>query len=38
MSLLKLFEPEESVGTLWHRLAGDVDAAPAFPDAEVALE
>ncbi|MDJ0951199.1 MAG: VWA domain-containing protein [Alphaproteobacteria bacterium] len=38
MSLRKVFEPEESVGTLWHRLAGDLDAAPAFPEAEVALE
>ncbi len=38
MPFLKLFEPEETVGTLWHRAAGDLDAAPVFPEAEVPLE
>ncbi len=38
MSFLKVFEPEETIGALWHRLAGDLDAAPTFPDAQIQLE
>ena len=38
MSILKIFEPEETVGNLWHQVAGDLDSAPAFPEAQVPLE
>ena len=38
MSLRKVFEPEETVGKLWHRMAGDLDAAPDFSQAQVSLE
>ena len=33
MSLLHLLEPEELVGTLWHRLVGGGASAPRFPQA-----
>ncbi|WP_323718614.1 nitric oxide reductase activation protein NorD [Paracoccus aminovorans] len=32
------WEPEETVGKLWHRLAGRLDAAPDFSDAAATLE
>lgn len=32
------WQPEEAVGTLWHRFASRLDAPASFPDAEVALE
>jgi len=32
------FEPEEMVGGLWHRLVGDLDPTPHFPEAAVELE
>ena len=32
-----LFEPEELVGGLWHRLVGEVGTEPHFPDAAVQL-
>lgn len=35
---IKPWEPEESVGTLWHRFITKVDARPSFPQAAVALE
>ena len=37
MKLLGLLEPEETVGRWWHRLAGDRDSFPHFPEAEVSL-
>ena len=33
----KPWEPEEAVGSLWHRVVGRLDERPAFPDAAVAL-
>ncbi len=33
-----LFEPEEIVGNLWHRMVGEVDKEPRYPDAAVSLE
>jgi nitric oxide reductase NorD protein len=38
MDLLHLLEPEESVGTLWHRLIGGGAITPRFPNAAVRLE
>ncbi len=38
MKLLSLFEPEESVGRWWHRLAGEHDSLPDFPDATVRFQ
>ncbi len=38
MPSFRIFEPEETVGTFWHRVAGDLDAAPTFPDAEITLD
>lgn len=32
------WEPEETVGKLWHRLAGRLDAAPDFADSAATLE
>lgn len=37
MSLLDLFEPEEHVGRLWHRLVGQVRTYPSHPHAAVKL-
>lgn len=36
--MLELFEPEETVGRLWHRLIGGRSSYPHHPDAAVALE
>ncbi len=36
--LREIFEPEETVGGFWHRLVGDVDSYPHYPDAAVHLE
>ena len=33
MSLLHLFEPEETIGSLWHRLVGTTGAVRHFPEA-----
>jgi nitric oxide reductase NorD protein len=33
-----LWEPEESVGKIWHAFASDLDAPAEFPDAAVTLE
>ena len=38
MDLLRLLEPEESVGTLWHRLIGGGASTPRFPNAAVRFE
>lgn len=38
MSLLHLLEPEESVGTLWHRFVGAATTTPHFPEAAVPFE
>jgi nitric oxide reductase NorD protein len=38
MSLLSLFELEERIGTLWHRLVGEKASWPSFPDAAVSLD
>ncbi len=35
--VLHLFEPEEAIGALWHRLAGAPPGPPRFPQAGVAL-
>lgn len=35
MDVLHLFEPEESVGKLWHRLVGDGTSVPRFASAAV---
>lgn len=35
---LKPWEPEETVGTIWHRFVIGVDARASFPDAAVRLE
>ncbi len=32
------WEPEEAIGTLWHRFASRIDAPPRYPEAEVELE
>lgn len=37
MSLLDLFEPEERVGRLWHRMVGQSRSYPSHPDAAVKL-
>ncbi len=34
---IKPWEPEEAVGSLWHRVVGRLDERPAFPEAAVAL-
>ncbi|MCG5238823.1 nitric oxide reductase activation protein NorD [Azospirillum doebereinerae] len=36
--MLELFEPEETVGRLWHRLIGGRSSYPNHPDAAVTLE
>lgn len=36
--MLELFEPEETVGRLWHRLVGGRSSYPHHPDAAVTLE
>lgn len=38
MSLLHLLEPEETIGTLWHRMVGDRWSIAHFPDAAVTFE
>jgi nitric oxide reductase NorD protein len=37
MSFFDLFEPEERVGHLWHRLVGHARTYPSHPDAAVSL-
>ncbi|MDR6774602.1 VWA domain-containing protein [Azospirillum sp. BE72] len=36
--MLEIFEPEETVGRLWHRLIGGRSSYPHHPDAAVTLE
>ncbi|NYZ17214.1 VWA domain-containing protein [Azospirillum sp. RWY-5-1] len=36
--MLALFEPEETIGRLWHRLVGERASYPRHPDAAVTLE
>ena len=36
--MLSLFEPEETIGRLWHRLVGERTSHPQHPDAAVTLE
>lgn len=36
--MLALFEPEETIGRLWHRLVGERASYPQHPDAAVTLE
>lgn len=38
VDLAKFAEPEELIGELWHRLIGEVDSEPSFPEAAVTLE
>ncbi len=38
MSIASLFEPEELIGGLWHRLVGDVGKEEQFPQAGVSLK
>ena len=38
MSWLKFLEPEEAIGSLWHRFVERLDAEPRFPEAAVSLE
>ena len=38
MGITALFEPEELIGGLWHRLVGDVGREIQFPDALVSLK
>lgn len=38
MAALVPWEPEETVGKLWHRFASQIDAPPVFEAARVALE
>lgn len=36
--IANLFEPEEVIGSLWHRLVGEVDKEPCYPEAAISLE
>ena len=38
MGIASLFEPEELIGGLWHRLVGDVGKEAQFPDAAASLK
>jgi len=38
MGITALFEPEEVIGALWHRMVGDVGKEVEFPDAAVSLK
>ncbi len=38
MTALAPWEPEETVGKLWHRFASRIDAPPVFEDARIVLE
>ncbi|MCC2110764.1 MAG: hypothetical protein KDJ16_01875 [Hyphomicrobiales bacterium] len=38
MNWLKFLEPEEAIGSLWHRFVERLDAEPRFPEAAVTLE
>lgn len=37
-AMLALFEPEETIGRLWHRMVGERASYPRHPDAAVTLE
>ncbi|PLX37086.1 MAG: nitric oxide reductase D protein [Hyphomicrobiales bacterium] len=38
MSGINFWEPEEAIGTLWHRFVEKLDETPRFPEAAVTLE